>query len=287
MKEYTKHLHLLFKNYKLGFLLGVVLSLALMVLAFIEDSLLKVVIYLLTLFGGFLLSEFFYHKKKIKNLEWEVIHPKNEFYVIAFTQIVVVSLTIFWFLVVDHSTVNFVVKIITLVLRLLFVFPIFLLVYFLAIKKYTLKQLGILGFDHWYVSLPIILLIGGVSYLFFPDGLQFKAILKENGYHSLITLGFLTAAIPEEITRSLFQSRLGIMLNNKIIAWFAASVLWAVIHIPLFTFNTNGNYYDAIISALGILPIGLLWGYLNERYKSIIPSVLIHGTNLWGLHNIF
>lgn len=287
MKEYTEHIKRLFKNYRLGLVLGLILSLALIVLGFIEDSVIKTFFYLLTLFGGFLLSELFYHKKKNRYYEWNVIHPKAEFYVIASTQIIVISLMVYWFLIVDQQAASRVIRLTTLALRILFVFPIFLLIYFLAIKKYSLKQLGILRFNHWYVCLPIILLIGGVSYLFFPDGLQFRSIVEENGYLSLFTLGFLTAAIPEEITRSLLQSRLGIMLNNKSIAWFAASFLWALIHIPLFAFKTNEDYYSATISALGILPIGLLWGYLNERYKSIIPSVLIHGTNLWGLQNIF
>tara|TARA_R110002049_G_scaffold63062_1_gene167838 strand:- start:433 stop:954 length:522 start_codon:yes stop_codon:yes gene_type:complete len=173
-----------------------------------------------------------------------------------------------------------------MLLRILFVFPVFFLIYFLAIKKYTLKELGILRFNFWYVSLPLIVLIGGVAYLIFPDGLQFQDVLKTNGYLAFITLGFLTASIPEEITRVLLQTRLYGLLKNKSFAWFSASFVWALFHIPVFMFN-GSNYYDACISALGILPLGLLWGYLNERYRSILPSVIIHGTNLWGLQNIF
>ncbi len=287
MKEYTEHIKRLFKSHKLGFALGLILSLALMTIGFLEDSSMKVASYLLTLFGSFLLSELFYHNKKSGINEWVIKHPKSEFYFIATTQVIVILLLTYWFLVVDREAVSLAVKVSALALRILFVFPVFLLLYFLALKKYTLRQLGILRFNHWHISLPIILLIGGTSYLFFYDGLQFEKIVQKNGFLSLLTLGFLTAAIPEEITRNLLQSRLGIMINHKSIAWFAASALWAIVHIPSFTFNTNGDYYNATISALGILPIGLLWGYLNERYKSIVPSVIIHGTNLWGLHNIF
>jgi len=286
MSGFIKHIKCLLKKHRLGFILGLILSLVLILFGFVQDNVLKVLCYLLTLFVSFLFSELYYHKKKPEYFDWLVLKPKTEFYVIVCTQVIVISLMVYWFLIIDQQTVSRVTMVLTMVLRILFVFPIFFLIYFLIIKKYSLKELGILRFNHWYVGLPIILLIGGISYLFFSDGLQFKSVVEENGYLSLFTFGFLMAAIPEEITRNLLQSRMGKILNRKSLAWFSASFVWAIIHIPLFTFKANGDYYSAATSALGILPIGLLWGYLNERYKSIIPSVLIHGTNLWGLHNI-
>jgi len=33
--------------------------------------------------------------------------------------------------------------------------------------------------------------------------------------------------------------------------------------------------------------MGLLWGYMTHRTKSLLPAVLVHGFNLWGLHNSF
>ena len=178
-----------------------------------------------------------------------------------------------------------------MILRLVFIFPVFLLVYFLAIRKYKAQEIGIWGFNYWFVSLPLIVLIGGVAYLTFPADMQFQDQMGDGGVirlmKGLVLLGFLTAAIPEEIIRTLFQSRLSAVMKNKSMAWFLVSLIWALQHIPFFAFNANGDYYSATIGALGILPLGLLWGYLNERYNTIIPSVLIHGTNLWGLQNIF
>jgi membrane protease YdiL (CAAX protease family) len=241
---------------------------------------------LLTLLVAFIISEFIYFSGNFSYESWLIKSPKSELWIIIGTQLIVAMLLIYWFLIADRQSMSSASKMAAFALRILFVFPVFFLIYFLGIKRYTLKELGILNLRRWYVSLPILVLIGGVSYLLFPDGLQFEDIIEEHGYLSLITLGFLTAAIPEEITRNLLQSRLGRVLKSKSLGWFLSSLIWALIHIPLFSFNT-GDYYLAFISALGILPIGLFWGYLNQRYRSIIPSIILHGTNLWGLHNLF
>jgi membrane protease YdiL (CAAX protease family) len=34
-----------------------------------------------------------------------------------------------------------------------------------------------------------------------------------------------------------------------------------------------------------MMPIGFLWGYLTHRTKSLLPAVLVHGLNFWGLQN--
>lgn len=287
MSRYTEHIRHLIKSHISGLVMSIVLAAVLVGFGIAEGNLLKVCVYLCTMAGCFLLSEYFYLRGNTPNSEWTVHQPKTESIVLIGVEAIALALMTYWFLFVDRETVTRGTMLTLMIFRVLFVFPVFLLVYFIAIKKYSLKELGILRFSNWYVSLPLIVLIGGVSFFLFPEDIQFESILKKNGYLAFLTLGFLTAAIPEEILRSLFQSRLGIWLNQKSFAWFLASLLWALSHIPTFTFNSGGDYYGATISALGILPIGLLWGYLNERYKSIVPAVLIHGTNLWGLHNIF
>lgn len=284
--NFIQHIFHLYSTHKIGIGLSLLLSVLLIILGLMEHTLFKVVAYLITLFLSFLIAEFFYYLGSLSYKSWLIKAPREELKVIIGTQIIVSFLLIYWFLIADQATVSQGIKIITLILRLLFVFPIFFLIYFLAVKKYTLEELGILRFDKWYICLPIIILIGGVSYLLFPEGLQFKSVLEEQGYLSFITLGFLTAAIPEEITRNLLQSRLGRVIENKSLAWFITCLFWAMTHIPLFAFR-SGDYYNAFIAALGIMPIGLLWGYLNQRYRSIIPSIIIHGTNLWGLNNLF
>ncbi len=283
--KYRVQLYELLSRHKIALFLSGLCGLALVILGGYNDSLLKTITFLAVMVGCFLLSEFIYQSGGLRFENWKIEQPKKELFVIVGVIIIQFLVLIYWFVIVDQSGVSLTVRIITLVLRFLFIFPVFLLVYFLAVRKYSLRQLGIWRLRYWYVSIPLIVLIGGATYLTFPEGMQFQKELQGNGYLRFITLGFLTAAIPEEIARSLFQTRLGVVLNNKGLAWFIVGLIWALSHVPLFSFQ-SGDYYSAILSALGIMPIGLLWGYLNERYRSIIPSVLIHGTNLWGLQNI-
>ena len=284
--NFRHHIFELLTKHQLAALLSTLLAFALVLLGVQEQSLSKVIAYLLTLFAAFMVSEFIYFSGNFSYDPWLIKSPKKELWIIIGTQVIVAILLVYWFMIADQQSIGSAIKFSAFTLRILFVYPVFFLIYFLAVKRYNLKQLGILNLSRWYVSLPLLILIGGVSYLLFPEGLQFEGILQENGYLSILTLGFLTAAIPEEITRNLLQSRLGRVFRNKSLGWFLSSLVWALVHIPLFSFNA-GDYHVAFISALGILPLGLLWGYLNQRYRSIIPSVIIHGTNLWGLQNLF
>jgi membrane protease YdiL (CAAX protease family) len=70
-----------------------------------------------------------------------------------------------------------------------------------------------------------------------------------------------------------FNALLGVFLNNKASGWFAASTLWALMHYPC-----HPNYWFIV----SIIPFGLFLGYVTYQTKSIVPSVLIHGTNLWS-----
>ena len=283
--DFITHLKQLLSNHKKAVVLSILLALTLLVISIIDKSNFKIVVYLITMIFAFLISEFIFFTGKIKSKKWEIRNPKKELYVILFTQFIVSILLIYWFVITNQKIENSILKIILFSSRILFVFPVFFLIYFVWVKKYSLKEIGISNIKNWYVSLPIIILIGGVTYLTFPESFQFKEMLNQKGIGAFIILGFLTASIPEEITRVLLQSRLSRVLKSKSLGWFLTSFLWALLHIPAFAYN-SGDYINATFSALGILPIGLLWGYLNERYKSIVPSVLIHGTNLWGLQNI-
>ena len=285
MHSFIHHLKGLLLRNKPGIILSAALSLLLIVLSFRENTFAKTFGYLVTLSACFIVSELilFFRRPVLK--AWDIKSPQKELLVLIFVSIIsLLLLTIFFNMDRSASNSNRMVMIALMVLRLIFIFPTFLLIYFLAIKKYRLRDLGF-RFNNWYVALPLIAIIGACSYLLFPNGLQFKDVLEEHGYLSFITLGLLTAALPEELMRNLFQTRLSTVLNNKSLGWFIVSLIWAVQHIP--TFAQSSSLYEGTISALGILPIGLLWGYLNQRYRSILPSVLIHSTNLWGLQNIF
>ncbi len=284
--NYTRHILSLSDKHSQAFYFAGITSIVLIIIGVFEESLAKVFVYLGTMVGCFLISEWIYFTRNAQYEPWKMKEPRNELWVIIATQVIVAILLIVAFLIVDQQQASPIFRIITLILRLLFVFPVFFLIYFIGLKKYGLRELGFTSLKNWFVALPLIVMIGGISYLIFPEGFLFKSALEDHGFMSFITFGFLTAAIPEEITRTLFQSRLGSVLKSKSIAWFLVSLIWALLHIPIFVFRI-GDFNSAFIGAIGILPIGLLWGYLNERYRSIIPAVLIHGTNLWGISNVF
>ena len=288
MRAFIDHVTAVISEYKFAAILWAITGLTLILFSSMGGYGNKVYLYLLVMTGAIFFSEIFIFAKGIKfqTENWFIKSPKKELIIIVFTQVIVAILLIYWFLIAKQHVESQAVKVSMLVLRALFVFPIFFLLYFVWYRKYSLKQLGITNSNYWYIALPIIGLIGLSTYLAYSEGLQFEKIINQNGYLSLLLLGFLTAAIPEEVTRVLLQTRLSQHLNSKTFGWYLAGVIWAFLHLPIFAFRAD-DYSIALMNVIGILPIGLLWGYLNERYKSIIPSVLIHGTNLWGLQNLY
>lgn len=282
---YKDPIYHLLRRHKAALAAATALGLALLIISLVEGSRLKTSAFMLTILGCFLVSEFIYHSGKMNFPDWKIKAPRSEWRVVLFIQIVGLVLLVTAFVLIDRSTLARSWGMVLMALRIIFIFPVFLLVYFLAVRRYSLVDIGF-RLRHAYVAFPLIILIGVVSFFGFPEGVQFADILQQHGYWSFLTLGFLTAALPEEILRNLFQSRLSAISGSKSLGWFLASLIWALSHIPSFG-SQSGDYISATLGALGIMPIGLLWGYLNERYRSIVPAVLIHGTNLWGLQNIF
>jgi len=216
---------------------------------------------------------------------WVVNDKAHETRAIVFSLAMTVALSTLRFVVIaDMRHLNPFMRVALFVLVLLFVYPLFLLAYFIWRQRYSPRQLGLRVSAAW-VALPVIAIIGVTTCLVAPQKLQFREVYEQSGVLSMLFLGFVTAALPEEFVRVLAQSRFSAVFANKGLGWLAASVLWAVIHIPNF-YSRSGSLFAATMSTIGIVPIGLLWGYMSERLKSIAPSVLTHGTNLWGLQNL-
>ena len=282
----TGHFKKVLTTHYTALLLCVVLSAFLLIIAWPQQTLFHTTMYLIVMVGCFLISETIVYYRKLTFSPWQIKQPKKELLIILFTVgMATLLLFIRFVLISDFQAIAPPIKIVLFAFVALFIYPVFLAIYFFGIGKYKPSALG-LNSSGWWVALPLIALIGGISVWLLPDELMFSMILEQQGYLAMITMGFMTAAIPEEFTRMLFQTRLGKVMGNKSAAWFIASLIWALTHIPNF-YSKSDRFYGACIGAIGIMPIGLLWGYLTERYKSMIPAILIHGTNLWGLHNIF
>ncbi|HXA55962.1 MAG TPA: CPBP family intramembrane glutamic endopeptidase [Candidatus Acidoferrum sp.] len=94
---------------------------------------------------------------------------------------------------------------------------------------------------------------------------------------SFISAG-LFAAFSEEFLRFTWQTRLAEALGNSAAAWFIAAVMWSLLHYPM---------YGSLYGCLGILPEGLLWGYVMFRTRSLLPTMILHGLNfLWAFKAI-
>ncbi|RKE92286.1 CPBP family intramembrane glutamic endopeptidase [Ichthyenterobacterium magnum] len=285
-KLFLKHLYIKVSNNKITFLLILILGLTIEMLSFYNGNVTNSTAYLGVLLLCVLLIEFYTFIRPIKK-EWLIKKARQENIMVMFCIFISYCILAIRFLVIDDfQATDKSIKIALMVFVGLFIYPVFLAFYFLRLKNYKLKEIGFGNWKCFWVAFPIIIMFAIVAFGIMPDKIQFGDIIEEKGVLSLITLGFLTAAIPEEFTRLLFQTRLGKVLSNRGLGWFIASFIWAMGHIFIFS-NQTQDYLGAFISAIGIFPLGLFWGYLTEKFKSMIPSVLIHGTNLWGIQNIF
>jgi membrane protease YdiL (CAAX protease family) len=212
-----------------------------------------------------------------------VRQPKKEtiYFILSFS----LGFVFFYFRLspaVDWQHLNGLVRLALLPL-VLFVFPIALAIVLLYLK-YKPSDLGfrLRGFI---LIIPIVLISAITNRIVSPDSLTWAAVVAESGgvLASLYT-GLVLAGLSEEFFRLVGQTRIGAYLNNAGIGWFIATVIWAFMHAPKW-YAEDPNMTEAILSSIRIIPIGLMWGYMTHRTKSILPSVIVHGTNVWGLQN--
>jgi membrane protease YdiL (CAAX protease family) len=167
---------------------------------------------------------------------------------------------------------------------ILFVFPIALAAYFL-IKKYSLKNLGLRFDKSIFLALPIAAVTAITTWLVVPQNIHWTEMIKSEGIPQFLLEGFITAALCEEFMRFIGQTRLGAFFNNIGWGWFATVAIWALMHAPKWYADGNGDIVGALEGSARIIPLGLMWSYMIHRTKSIMPSLLVHATNLWGLQN--
>jgi membrane protease YdiL (CAAX protease family) len=185
----------------------------------------------------------------------------------------------------NWETLKGIIKILILPL-VLCTFPVVLSLVFLLKFKYSVNELGI-NLNYWYVPVIVHFIFGIVTMSVARESSHWKEALTNMGILNLLFTGLITAGLSEEFTRMLVQTRVAFYFNNSIcIGLITSTLLWSLIHIPVFgqDYRKEG-WTPALIDALRIMPLGLLWGYITYRTGSIIPSVIIHGLNFWGLQN--
>jgi membrane protease YdiL (CAAX protease family) len=166
-----------------------------------------------------------------------------------------------------------------------FVFPIALALIYLFRYKYKPAELGI-RFGYFCLSCAIFLTYGAVSWTFAYQSSHWVSFFRENGILGWLFSALLGAALSEEFTRMLLQTRLGIAFHNRGVGFVAATFIWSCMHIPYYHFESPGvSLLRSALGTVALMPQGLLWGYLTHRTRSILPAVLLHAFNFWGLVN--
>jgi membrane protease YdiL (CAAX protease family) len=173
-----------------------------------------------------------------------------------------------------------------LALIVLFAFPIVLALIYLLLYRYRPGELGI-NLHYWYLPILIHILWGSVTFAVASPESHWHSYIQQNGFFwGVLFTGLITAALPEEFTRMLLQTRLGLAFRNKGLGFVTATFIWASLHIPVnHSQSPQASWVYVLVSSWSIMPLGFLWGYMTHRTKSLLPAVLLHGSNLWGLQN--
>jgi membrane protease YdiL (CAAX protease family) len=157
---------------------------------------------------------------------------------------------------------------------------------YLLLKKYKILELGLRTRPLVYLLTGLIIwgLTGLFAFVFNRSGILWESAYEEIGAIGLIMQGIIGAALVEEFSRFVIQSRFEKIYKTLGVNILFATIIWAFMHFPVSYYNSK-NASGTIIYCIQIIPIGFVWGYLTKRTKSILPSVFVHGLNLWGFQN--
>lgn len=214
--------------------------------------------------------------------EFRVRRPEREAVLVVGIEVLAMVLMILLFVVFRLNTLPVAWKIASIP-AMAIIFPIALpLVLFWW--KYRPAELGIRFNTMCWVFLPVLLITSGTAYWVAPDEFTLGKIIGKEGIVGALITGLITAGLSEEFVRMALQTRVGTYLRNPAVGWFFATLVWAFLHSPNW-YAKGGDLYEALMGAVRIVPLGLMWGYITYRTKSLVPATLVHGFNVWGLQN--
>jgi membrane protease YdiL (CAAX protease family) len=213
--------------------------------------------------------------------------PRQELLItIGFTVLGILALVTNFYLRSTGKEYSFLLRLPIIACVFLFTFPVALAGYFL-LRKYRLTELGLsirpwkiilIGFAVWAVT-------GAFAYLFNREGILWARAYEEmGGIPGLILQGVIGAALAEEFFRFIWQTRLNVLTRNMLLSILCTSTVWAFIHFPVSYFNSR-DFTSTLNYCIQIIPLGFIWGYMIHKTRSIVPSVIAHGLNLWGFQN--
>ena len=242
--------------------------------------------YFLFFYFSIFVIYFYTNRFKPKN-EIIVKNPNSEFKIsIIFTLIGIGFIALNFYLKSLNPNLGFLIKIPILLGILLFTYPLGIFINLLK-NKYKITELGIKTNPPINIFLGFIIfgLTGFFAYIFNRDGILFQKAYKEyGGFGGILLQGVIGAALVEEFMRFIIQSRFEKIYKLNGFHILFATVIWAFMHFPV-TYFKSKETYETLIYCIQIIPIGCVWGYLTHMTKSIIPSVIVHGLNMWGIQN--
>jgi membrane protease YdiL (CAAX protease family) len=270
------------KKYPITFIAILITSLLVLYLGNKHDKTLHSVVYLIAIWFCMFVTDIITEWKNIPAVEFTVRQPlKETIYVLICSLLGMLFIFIRFSNPANWETMRVPIRLATASL-LIFVFPIALGIIMLLLK-YKFKELGF-RFSGFVVIVPVIMIVAAATYLVSWENNKWIEMYKSEGLVGLLFAGLISSGLSEEFWRLIAQTRISSFLNNKGLGWFVATLIWAFMHAPKWYFEDR-NIFEALMGAIRIIPIGLMWGYITHKTKSVIPAAVIHGTNLWGLQN--
>jgi hypothetical protein len=261
-------------NYIVSICLAII-AFAIISIGVIHHKPVQAICYLFVMWLGTLITDVYVFLKPVKRMIYVKNAKKETLYLVLCTFLGFVFLILrfdgFW----EHM--NGIEKLSSIVL-IPFAFPIALAVIMLLLK-YKLSDLGI-ALNGLIIAIPITILIAMVAYLVAPEGFTYKQI---GGIWDIFFAGIVSAGLAEEFWRYIAQSRFAALFHNNAMGWLVGVIIWASMHTPKWL--ADGNLAEALYGTIRIIPLGLMWSYMSYRTRNILPSVIVHGLNVWGLQN--
>lgn len=242
--------------------------------------------YFIFFYVSILTIHYFTQRIPPKN-EIEVKEPKKELTVaILFAVLGMLFLTLNFMLKSNTIPDKIFTKIPIGLGSIIFAMPLGIFVY-LLIKRYKLMRLGLTTQPIVSIILGLIIwgLTGLFAYFFNKEGILWARAYEElGGIMGIIMQGVIGAALFEEFSRFVIQSRFEKVFKTNGINILFATTMWAFMHFPV-TYFKGKDLTGTLVYCIQIIPLGVIWGYLTQRTKSIVPATVAHGINLWGFQN--
>lgn len=134
-------------------------------------------------------------------------------------------------------------------------------------------------------GLACVAVVAAVALLVDAEGAPVVKVAQAGASAELALL--LTTApqvIAEEFLRMTLQTRIAAVTRNAALGWLLATLPWAALHVPAWIAGGD-SLLAAFGGALRIVPIGLVWGFLTWRTGSLVPALIAHELNIFGLQN--